>query len=762
MTLAPEDDQFVVGLAEFTAAANTTSYSDTTVQPGQSYFYHVSASGNGGSSASSSSATATAELATEANPQIAKAKQYGVEARYGSQGNWKLGLNDDTGQDPQAQDGAFVWTSGQAEPFTFTSTPGHLATFTIGQGANQRTIQYDYDPALSVTDLCVWAQTKNAGTSAHVSDLVLDGVPVDGTISVTNGGTVFSELRILGGDLSDGWTLEGTAALTFTGTPYGSGLEFQIEAVHELPDLVAHRTGGNLGQEVSEALEDAGDPASYLILTNNDYEEPLNPNDPDDGGRDYDDLQATIPSGSSGDDDDLARITLKQINQPLAGSTIRIELSDPTAIRLFNADGSLFYDHATTGPSPLTLSAAALASGNMDLWLEGLHKNSDLSLAFTYRDSNGAEIGFDEIHASLVEMHFASADGTPVDEVSPVPVQQLLDMANGEDSATITSVAGFHVIAGGAGGTGAQLAVESGSVANEMFEDMTQTLGTDLVSKRPVILYSTGPGFVLSDSERQLVREQLAVEAIHNPDRPKVILATGPATRPRDIQYREGPGPAWARYPDADRQFDLIACCAPDIAQAWRNNAPKYETNRGSRFVEAANEDQLVVAITDRYAAINTDPAHPRKLRILILAHGSSDSGPCFGTADNPTGLLLPIDSALSEYTDADKLNDFKGALAKTKLAGVRNKLEEVMFSSCQFGASAGAERVIDAVRESLAADRVVGPRKWMIATLNRLDRTGPWVVFLAAYDGETAPDPSKPVKRTVPLGDVLYVSQVP
>ena len=84
------DAQFTVGLAEFTAAANATSYSDTTVQPGQSYFYHVSASGNGGSSAASASAAVTAMLQPEVDPQISTAKQYGVEARYGAPtpGSW--------------------------------------------------------------------------------------------------------------------------------------------------------------------------------------------------------------------------------------------------------------------------------------------------------------------------------------------------------------------------------------------------------------------------------------------------------------------------------------------------------------------------------------------------------------------------------------------------------------------------------------------------------------------------------------------------
>jgi|GEM_PF-6514907 len=236
MTLAPEDDQFVVGLAEFTAAANTTSYSDTTVQPGQSYFYHVSASGNGGSSAASASAAVTAMLEAEVDPQISTAKQYGVEARYGGINTWELGLNINTSQPPQAQSD-FAWTSGAIEPFTFSSSPDHVATFTIGSGSNQRTIQYDYDPALPVTDLILVAKAVNGTSSAEMSNLVLDGVAVDALLSVSTGGTTYQEVRPLGADLSDGWTLTGNMKLTWTSAPSSSGLEFMIKAVHELPTI---------------------------------------------------------------------------------------------------------------------------------------------------------------------------------------------------------------------------------------------------------------------------------------------------------------------------------------------------------------------------------------------------------------------------------------------------------------------------------------------------------------------------------------------
>lgn len=63
------------------------------------------------------------------------------------------------------------------------------------------------------------------------------------------------------------------------------------------PDLVAHRTGGNWGQAVSEADED--DPDNLLVLVNDDYEEPINLL-----GRDLDSVAAALPDGQGAVVDD--------------------------------------------------------------------------------------------------------------------------------------------------------------------------------------------------------------------------------------------------------------------------------------------------------------------------------------------------------------------------------------------------------------------------------------------------------------------------
>lgn len=176
-------------------------------------------------------------------------------------------------------------------------------------------------------------------------------------------------------------------------------------------DVTAHRTGGKLGQAVPEDVEDGGDPAQYLVLTNNDFEE-----ETPDGGRDYDNDTADIPSpGAAGEqqDDDLAQITLGKISPALADGKVEVRLSNPGAVRLFKDDGSLLYDQSQTGSTPLTLYLSSpdgyladLRNRDVDVWLEGLGKDSDFTLSLVYFDAENREVARDEAHLTLAEWTF--------------------------------------------------------------------------------------------------------------------------------------------------------------------------------------------------------------------------------------------------------------------------------------------------------------------------------------------------------------------
>jgi hypothetical protein len=436
------DAQFTVDLAEFNTAANATSYNDTTVQPGQEYFYRVAASGNGGSSASIASAPVTAMLQAEVDPQMATAKQYGVEARYGSTGNWKLGLNINTSQPPQAQSD-FVWTSGAIEPFTFISTAGHVATFTIGKGPEERTIQYDYDPALPVTDLILVAKASNGTTAAQMSNLVLDGVAVDGMLSVSTGGTTYQELRPLGADLSDGWTLTGNMKLTWTSAPSSSGLEFMIKAVHELPDLDIDSDNNNAfdapdRNTTEDSIEDDPTKPGKILGVND-----------DDGDSDG------IPDYADGFDrfsDMTADNTPPTANQGERFVPLVIQL--PTAVDLSQARLKIEYVAAYPGHVART-GSGTLADpyvfspgedlGNLRLWLKDgnvarngnsffvaspgdfVNPSSDMHPNGYYGPSDLAKLGFGGTDNNRIVTLWVEAvkPGLPGDEVTPGIAQMI-------------------------------------------------------------------------------------------------------------------------------------------------------------------------------------------------------------------------------------------------------------------------------------------------------------------------------------------------
>ena len=117
-------------------------------------------------------------------------------------------------------------------------------------------------------------------------------------------------------------TTAGDLVFTLTGDSSGPPARDIVRATAVEANLVAHRTGGRLGDMIPENLESAGDPNTYMILTNRDFEQglPL-------AGRDFDDEIALLPPliGPEGRaDDDLAKITLKRLPSGLnVGSVMK-------------------------------------------------------------------------------------------------------------------------------------------------------------------------------------------------------------------------------------------------------------------------------------------------------------------------------------------------------------------------------------------------------------------------------------------------------
>jgi hypothetical protein len=119
----------------------------------------------------------------------------------------------------------YAWQSGRLETFTLSySNVTGLVTFTLGN-----VTLYYTTPFIQFGDVFVRTRAVDAGKSVIVQDMVLDGQSV-GAVSSATGADGLDILWISGATLADGFTLTGTAVLSWTGSPPSqSRLAFQIK-----------------------------------------------------------------------------------------------------------------------------------------------------------------------------------------------------------------------------------------------------------------------------------------------------------------------------------------------------------------------------------------------------------------------------------------------------------------------------------------------------------------------------------------------------
>lgn len=245
----------------------------------------------------------------------------------------------------------------------------------------------------------------------------------------------------------------------------GSAVQDTVMATVFDADLDAHRTGGKFGEKVDDFTQWKGDPTKYLVLTNNDIEEAPSQLEPPPEGeealaipRDFNNDRAYVPAGTpaAGEDDDLFKITLKRARPLLGSGTARMYLSDHMAVKVFDRYGSLLYAYrdptdpkynsAVNDPSVLVgdLSSGGgalggLASGDLDVWLEGVTNNTNFTVSLVYTDERGFEVGRDDVHVLLAEWTFRGIDGREMLAAEPVWKDALLAAAN--DSSWTDTVA---------------------------------------------------------------------------------------------------------------------------------------------------------------------------------------------------------------------------------------------------------------------------------------------------------------------------------
>lgn len=137
---------------------------------------------------------------------------------------FELDLGPDTGN--PADTAQYGWTNGQPEAFSLVYDQGtSLITFSLGGEVLVYATPYD-----EFGDMFIRTRAVNAGSAMTVADLVLDGVALGDGSAAANPGAGLDILWIAGADLIDGFTLTGTATLSWTGSlPSQSRLAFQVK-----------------------------------------------------------------------------------------------------------------------------------------------------------------------------------------------------------------------------------------------------------------------------------------------------------------------------------------------------------------------------------------------------------------------------------------------------------------------------------------------------------------------------------------------------
>ncbi len=153
------------------------------------------------------------------------------------------------------------------------------------------------------------------------------------------------------------------------------------------------------GAEVSETDED--DAFKLLSSVNDDNE--------DGGPAGQKDNRDTIIGGT---DNDIVRVTLKRLAPPVVSDgTMELTVTGAADVRIFkNGGAALLVDYSVDLAAP-SGDLAALASGDLDIYLEGLQANGDVVLKLAYKNTSGAEIASDRLHLTVLKVDLTEIKG---------------------------------------------------------------------------------------------------------------------------------------------------------------------------------------------------------------------------------------------------------------------------------------------------------------------------------------------------------------
>lgn len=173
-------------------------------------------------------------------------------------------------------------------------------------------------------------------------------------------------------------------------------------------DLVGHEPWTMSAPAIAVSETDEDVPQNLITRTNDDE---------DDGGPAEDNDDTTI--GAS--DDDIVQVTLKQFDPSLTEGTMELTVTGASDIQLFESSGaSLLSDYSVDLATP-SGELAGLASGDVNLYLEGMDVNADVVLKLAYKDTSGTEICSDELHLTIIRVdlvEYKRATATSYEELT--------------------------------------------------------------------------------------------------------------------------------------------------------------------------------------------------------------------------------------------------------------------------------------------------------------------------------------------------------
>jgi uncharacterized delta-60 repeat protein len=297
--------------------------------------------------------------------------------------------------------------------------------------------------------------------------------------------------------------------------------------------FTAYRAGPAQGDAISTDVVAQHDPTQDVLLTDDNFDDQLPNGQPDNAGQ-----TVTAPSGSSGDPD-LERITLKQVAD-LTDGVLTLSISDPSAVRLFQSDGSLLFSSDRSAKSALQLNfshpsgyLSSLTSGDVSLWVQGMKVSRDLTFTLRYSNAVGT-VSSDALHMDVAKVEMIGKSGDVITSVPAVPAWQPAFLAQEiADTPPIPAAAYFKIrIEGLPADAAASLQVTSSSVPSDFFMDEADPESSDYQSKDWAVIYQADPSFVLTDEDKQAIKDNLDLNVVHNQAAPRVSVGTKPASAP--------------------------------------------------------------------------------------------------------------------------------------------------------------------------------------------------------------------------------------